>query len=433
MFYGCTLYQPSKKRMERWLAHTSVPFDPLEALKHLDSREMECPMCRTLLRAPYLTKSGPGHVPGYAQPGFSIACKQCKVDITRERLGLGRFTADLVKNLAIAGGDYAEYSSAYLAGTLLSRSGSLDKAYASRVKATLLHAEPFKLRKAPAGREKSSLLSLRCLANPAPSPDPDWARDIQKRLDRSFENARTAIRESLGQKEHDLAERIMSAYQQDRPFSIDLAGAVMRQGAFVEKMSKLGWTDLHYFDGPEREAILSRALARYCGFMDLMHSSPTSFFVPTLEIDLAWHTHQLMGDQYARDCLAHVGRFIDHDDKVEEDRLSVSFEKTCEAWQGRFGHAYLHECRHSSETTRLCNQKLSNSDKNDLADGFDVTVPAVGHTGASDDGGIISVTAVIISDACDEPAGSDGPAGCNGGCGGGGCGGGCGGGGCSSG
>lgn len=241
MFYGCTLYQPSKKRMERWLAHTSVPFDPLEALKHMDSRAMECPMCRTILRArkwldfnyvpstcsctisAYLTKSGPGHVPGYAQPGFSIACKQCKVDITRDRLGLGRFTADLVKNLAIAGGDYAEYSSAYLAsvfaipqcfamklippppsGTLLSRSGSLDKAYASRVKATLLHAEPFKLRKAPAGREKSSLLSLRRLANPAPSPDPDWARDIQKRLDRSFENARTAIRESLGPKEHDL-------------------------------------------------------------------------------------------------------------------------------------------------------------------------------------------------------------------------------------
>lgn len=29
-------------------------------------------------------------------------------------------------------------------------------------------------------------------------------------------------------------------------------------------------------------------------FLDLMSSSPASFFVPTLDIDLVWHTHQLM-------------------------------------------------------------------------------------------------------------------------------------------
>ena len=42
-----------------------------------------------------------------------------------------------------------------------------------------------------------------------------------------------------------------------------------------------------------------------------MASSPTSFFVPTLDIDLAWHTHQLMADQYNSDCFKFVERYID--------------------------------------------------------------------------------------------------------------------------
>ena len=48
-----------------------------------------------------------------------------------------------------------------------------------------------------------------------------------------------------------------------------------------------------------------------CRFLDLMASSPASFFVPTLDIDLAWHTHQLMAKNYRTDCTTYVGRFID--------------------------------------------------------------------------------------------------------------------------
>ena len=46
-------------------------------------------------------------------------------------------------------------------------------------------------------------------------------------------------------------------------------------------------------------------------FLDLMMSSPGSFFVPTLDIDLVWHTHQLMDKKYADDCVSYLGRFID--------------------------------------------------------------------------------------------------------------------------
>lgn len=34
-------------------------------------------------------------------------------------------------------------------------------------------------------------------------------------------------------------------------------------------------------------------------------------FVPTLDIDLAWHTHQLMASRYGVDCEMYIGRYVD--------------------------------------------------------------------------------------------------------------------------
>lgn len=42
-----------------------------------------------------------------------------------------------------------------------------------------------------------------------------------------------------------------------------------------------------------------------------MSSSPASFFVPTLDIDLVWHTHQLYPEKYELDCKNHLAKFID--------------------------------------------------------------------------------------------------------------------------
>jgi hypothetical protein len=46
-------------------------------------------------------------------------------------------------------------------------------------------------------------------------------------------------------------------------------------------------------------------------FLNLIAGSPGSFFVPTLDIDLAWHTHQLMADRYQKDCKSLVDRYVD--------------------------------------------------------------------------------------------------------------------------
>lgn len=101
----------------------------------------------------------------------------------------------------------------------------------------------------------------------------------------------------------------------------------------MKKMHDLGWTDPQTFSDANEENVLQHALARYhacdpllmscsattflmfscailVSFLDLLSSSST-LFVPTLDIDLAWHTHQLLGSLYHNDCLSHIGRFID--------------------------------------------------------------------------------------------------------------------------
>jgi len=142
-------------------------------------------------------------------------------------------------------------------------------------------------------------------------------------------------------------------------------------------MDDLGWTESSFFESKEDEAALQHAVARYhalvflhpllnqvfdhfCknySFLDLMASSPVSFFVPTLDIDLGWHTHQLMAKKYQADCKLYIGRFVDQfshlkfhlivqrrsfpatsDDKVEENQLATAFDLTCRAWQVRFTH-----------------------------------------------------------------------------------------------
>ena len=123
--------------------------------------------------------------------------------------------------------------------------------------------------------------------------------------------------------------RIMVTYFNEKPYSVELVGAVIRQGSFVQKMYDLGWTKAGYFDSVDDELALQHALARYHAyeslvwlqsksltdllhsFLDLLASTPASFFVPTLDIDLVWHTHQLMASKYKANCTTHVGRFID--------------------------------------------------------------------------------------------------------------------------
>jgi hypothetical protein len=66
-------------------------------------------------------------------------------------------------------------------------------------------------------------------------------------------------------------------------FGIDLTGAVLRQGTFVQKMTKLDW--LH---SPNVMSTVPRLIVKYHRFVRLAAENPKKTVVPTLDIDLAW-------------------------------------------------------------------------------------------------------------------------------------------------
>ena len=83
-------------------------------------------------------------------------------------------------------------------------------------------------------------------------------------------------------------------------------------------------------------------------FLNLIYSSPTSFYVSTLDIDLVWQTHQLKGEMYHEDCMNYIRRYTDQhllfdlirDGPIDQDRLAAAFRETCEAWEEQFHLPY---------------------------------------------------------------------------------------------
>ncbi|TXT14463.1 uncharacterized protein COLE_00656 [Cutaneotrichosporon oleaginosum] len=125
--------------------------------------------------------------------------------------------------------------------------------------------------------------------------------------------------------------------------SFDLGAAIMRQASFVGSMEKIGWLEVSRWrdaGNPDRFYLLQKAAARYHAFLDLMSVHPKAFLSPTLDIDLCWHTHQLLGAGYVRDTMRYVGRFINHDDKVADVTLKRAYDETATRWALRFGTAY---------------------------------------------------------------------------------------------
>ncbi|KAF8967533.1 hypothetical protein BDZ97DRAFT_1916819 [Flammula alnicola] len=327
-FHAILSVPPSEARLDFWRQRTALPFDPIEGLKtrNLNKKIIPCPQCRSRVEVELMHEGGTG----YLQQKFSAHCYQlpCTIrvsikEITKGTLGLRKLAQDLVAPAGTPTG--------HLPGTLFSPSSQADAEASNKIKARVCKA-------AIASQPASKWL---------PSTDPGCSEQlclaIMKLAEYSLPKLRALMANDSNKPTQDrLLRRILDAYSDDKVYSVELVGAVLRQGSFVEKMHELGWTHPGFFDGPGDELALQHALSRYHAFLDLLASSPGSFFVPTLDIDLVWHTHQLLATRYEADCNTYVGRFIDHDDKVEGLKLSSGFDITGQAWQERFNVQYTH-------------------------------------------------------------------------------------------
>ncbi|RCK63489.1 hypothetical protein Cantr_09982 [Candida viswanathii] len=117
----------------------------------------------------------------------------------------------------------------------------------------------------------------------------------------------------------------------------DLVDCVVRQGSFVDKMNNLNW-----LNSPLKDEGLAESLIRYERFFELLTDKTLNrMLVPTLDIDLFWHTHQLMLYGYIRDCKYSPGqRLIDHNDKIGEKPLDDGFSYTSKLYKVKFKEDY---------------------------------------------------------------------------------------------
>jgi len=130
--------------------------------------------------------------------------------------------------------------------------------------------------------------------------------------------------------------RMMSRYWDNSSiFGLDLVGAVIRQGTFIEKMHAIDWVH-----SPALSSTMDRLLVKYGRYFDILAKHKDQIAVPTLDVDLAWHTHQLAPRYYYDYSTAKTGIFIDHDDKIDEIKLNDAFEWTSKTYQKMFNEVY---------------------------------------------------------------------------------------------
>ncbi|KAM7183571.1 Protein of unknown function (DUF1399) domain containing protein [Naviculisporaceae sp. PSN 640] len=126
----------------------------------------------------------------------------------------------------------------------------------------------------------------------------------------------------------------------------ELFDAVLRQNSFIDKMSHHLW-----IRSPALKGTLRRSIERYSKFLQLQRldtkitgrreGEKKTMLVPTLDIDLAWHTHQCSGGRaYMMATRTLVGRFINHDDKIGDGDLADGSAETRRLWRLRFGSEY---------------------------------------------------------------------------------------------
>lgn len=121
-------------------------------------------------------------------------------------------------------------------------------------------------------------------------------------------------------------------------FSLDLVAASLRQRVFTTRI-------VHECHGIDCPSGLQKAITRYYRFLLLMKKKNKITgkyipLVPTLDVDLAWHTHQLFPPAYREFCLEFVGREVNHNDTFDKVTIGNGLRATSLAWLDAYDEPY---------------------------------------------------------------------------------------------
>lgn len=140
----------------------------------------------------------------------------------------------------------------------------------------------------------------------------------------------------LSERENQFIKDLLDIQVGSRQSAItSLTENVKRQASFVDKMHGHLW-----ICSPAVGGTMRRAVDRYDKFLKLFVLYPGKTLVPTLDIDLVWHTHQCSAALYEETMRARTGRYINHDDKIGKEKLGHGADETSHLFRTRFGQEY---------------------------------------------------------------------------------------------
>ncbi|KAL2157125.1 hypothetical protein VTH06DRAFT_6413 [Thermothelomyces fergusii] len=337
-------YNVSAECMERWTRSTGLAWenarDPLV-------KTMMCPRCNSSMHIPWTTCEFPETARfqfgkdlfdagiGYGDADLQFPCPQCNIIVCKELLAAAKFVKDY---RALIGPTCRP-----MPGTLLDPvTGTPSEP--SQPWVPPAHVFPNRLLKSACAPIRIKIATLLISGNSSPS-----MKDVRDLIENAMKDKKSIqeIEQMPSHSESGLlppssriaVRKMMSRYWENfGQFALDLGAAVMRQGIFVEKMCQLEW--LH---GPAPRDRMKGLIDKYTTFIKIMVDNPTKIAVPTLDIDLAWHTHQLVPGRYYQYTVGLAGQFIDHDDKIDSITLGEQFEWTSKVYQELTGKVYS-EC-----------------------------------------------------------------------------------------
>lgn len=334
-------YTVSDDEKARWMAQTGRSWentdDPIV-------KSISCPVCSTKVDIPWTTcgldehpktADFPGLIgSGYGDGKLYSSCPSCSTRITKEFLSVAKFCKDarelLVNHWPMPGtiiDPTTGEPTVFTPTRILERN---PQTFPNRMVQMVLRIQVQEFVSSPRLSAPPTMDHVRGLVEDAISQQKTLRvidQPSRTRMIRLPPISRLCVR------------KMMSRYWENfSPFALDLCGAVMRQGIFTEKMCKIDW--LH---SPTATKTMERLCEKYKRFLEIMAKYHNKIAVPTLDIDLAWHTHQLSPSAYYAYTKRVVGRFTRHDDKVDEEKLQDAFEWTSKTYQETYDEVYS-EC-----------------------------------------------------------------------------------------
>ncbi|KAI9748317.1 MAG: hypothetical protein M1835_001818 [Candelina submexicana] len=318
------IYNPPKSLLQSKVpnakpGHDSYSLTPflLETLESCPEKQplkfLQCPMC------------GTGEVPqtiqislvAYFSADHSVVCPHCAGSVDREQLKVYKMKTDYVYHL---------HNERRMPGTILHVSGNfVGQEVAPNDPAPKYLANLLEI----AFPNTESILEHQSVASVE-----DHLREVARKMPVLHEKESLPLRKQMK-----LIDTLLSRYRGNSSiFALNLKDAVIRQGSFVDKMNNILW-----IRSPNLEGTITRARERYRQFFRLIARYPRQVFVPTLDVDIIWHTQQLCPREYlkysTRVC---KGRYIDHDDKIPQQGtggLDEGFEETKRVWKEDYPEA----------------------------------------------------------------------------------------------